>query len=63
MNQNREKVNKIYQQLEQELKSNIFVLNKNTQKLYDELNEIQHNCQHNFVNGQCIYCDAFITEE
>ena len=33
-----------------------FVLNKEVEALYKEIDELQANCPHNFVDGVCEYC-------
>ena len=38
---------------------NDFVLNTEIQKLLDENEKLRAQCQHNFKDGVCEYCDAF----
>ena len=53
----REKVNQINTALDQAVSQ--FILNDTAiQKLHEELNDIQTQCSHNFIDGHCIYCDV-----
>lgn len=36
-----------------------FVLNKEIQELMKENDNLRAQCQHNFINGVCEYCDGF----
>lgn len=39
------------------LRPDIFVLNKEVKALLDENKELQKQCPHEFVKGICVYCD------
>lgn len=52
----RQKVNQIYKELEKAITQ--FVLNNDyITELQSELNLIQSECPHEFINGYCIHCD------
>lgn len=36
-----------------------FVLNKEIQELMKENDSLRAQCQHNFIDGVCEYCDGF----
>jgi len=36
-----------------------FVLNEEIQELMKENDKIRAQCQHNFIDGVCEYCDGF----
>ena len=43
-------------EIEELLNPCIFVLNKRIGELYEEIEEIQKKCEHNFVDGVCEFC-------
>ena len=47
---NKERINQIYN-------PGIFVLQAEAADLMAEIEELQAQCQHEFKNGKCIYCD------
>lgn len=47
---NKERINQIYN-------PGIFVLQQEVADLMAEIDELQEQCQHEFKDGKCIYCD------
>lgn len=56
----RNKINFIYEEIDKISDKDQFVLNKNIERFYSLLYEIQEKCEHEFENGICIYCDKEI---
>lgn len=56
-NETRKKVNELYKQIEENMDTSSFVLNKIVMELQSQLENIQNNCNHHYVNNKCIYCD------
>lgn len=49
-------VTKKKQRIEELFDPTTFVLNKEAQKLQEEITELQENCPHEFNKGVCKYC-------
>ena len=53
----RERINKNNARIQTLLDT--FVLNKEIQDLMKEKDSLRAQCQHNFIDGVCEYCDGF----
>ena len=42
--------------------SETFILTDEIKKLLDKNDELRSQCEHNFIDGVCEYCDAFEME-
>ena len=54
----RTKINALYAELESIIVPGTFTLNPQALRITNEIAELQSKCQHEFVKGQCIFCDA-----
>ena len=52
----KEKIDALNQELEQLMDPTTFVLNPRIQEIDKEIKTLQHQCEHNFVNGICKFC-------
>lgn len=51
------KVNKLYDELQKAIGDGIFVLNPRIEEIYNEIDELEEQCIHEYdENNQCIYC-------
>lgn len=52
-----EKVNNLYEEVEKAIGQGIFILNPRIQEIYNEIEELEGICPHEYnESGQCIYC-------
>lgn len=50
------RINELNRRLEEVIKNYQFMLNKETERIYHEIDEIQKQCAHSFEDGVCIFC-------
>ncbi len=51
-----QKIKLNYSRLEDIMTPWIFTLNNEAKKILEENQKLQEQCEHEFVDGQCIYC-------
>jgi hypothetical protein len=52
----KERIDKLNQQLEEAMDPTTFVLNSTATAIFREIDKLQKQCQHSFVNKECQYC-------
>jgi hypothetical protein len=50
-------IDNYYNELDEALIVNNFILNKNIEIINEKIDELRENCEHQFKEGICIYCD------
>ena len=53
----RNRINQLYQLIEDGIDPCTFVLNPKAREYELEIEGLRRQCQHHLVNGQCQYCD------
>lgn len=51
-----QKIQAKYKEIEDNFQPDNFVLNSKITELYQEIDDIQKECQHEYENGYCKYC-------
>ena len=51
-----QKIQAKYKEIEDNFQPDNFALNSKITKLYQEIDEIRKECQHEYENGYCKYC-------
>lgn len=62
-NEIRKKIDFLKNENTQLITSGFFTLNKKIEENFEEIKKIQSQCDHNYSNGICIYCDKEANEE
>ena len=62
-NEIRKKIDFLKNENTQLITSGFFILNKKIEENFEEIKKIQSQCDHNYNNGICIYCDKEANEE
>ena len=50
-------IDNYYNELDEALIINNFILNKNIEIINEKIDELRENCEHQFKEGICVYCD------
>lgn len=50
------KINHLFNELEKSFDPTTFVLNSKAAKILSEIEQMQTQCSHNYVNGKCSIC-------
>ena len=53
----RNRINQLYQLIEDGIDPCTFILNPKEREYELEIEGLRRQCKHHFVNGQCQYCD------
>lgn len=53
----RARMNELSKEAERLIDPTTFVLNPRIAEINQEIEELQHKCQHHFVEGMCEFCD------
>ena len=53
----RMEINKFYNQLDNSFKNSTFILNKDIEIINNKIFELRKQCNHEFKDGICIWCD------
>lgn len=53
----RMEINKFYNQLDNNFKNSTFILNKDIEIINNKIFELRKQCNHEFKDGICIWCD------
>lgn len=54
--QRRTRINELNEQIENLLSPNIFILNNSVLQIQKEIDQLQQDCNHHFVDGFCEIC-------
>ena len=53
------KIAQLNDELDSILDPSSFVLNPRVNEIFAEIAELQEECEHNFVNGECEFCGMY----
>lgn len=50
-------IDEFYEEIDSKLKKSSFILNKDIEKINEQIAELRKKCDHKFENGLCVWCD------
>lgn len=52
----KERIDTLFTELANDVNPVMFTLSKRAVEIYNEIDELRDECEHEFVDGECIYC-------